>query len=65
MWNFFKLFLLSYFVLVPALIALIAHWFFSLLSGPVGDVAGWIFGVGTFLLVIISTALRISSLLRD
>jgi hypothetical protein len=64
-WNFIKLFLLSYFVLTPLLVAIIAHWFFSSLSSSVGDVAGVGCGVGTFVLVVASAILRITSLFRD
>ena len=65
MWSFFKLFLLSYFILIPIFSGLVARWFFGLLSVSLGDVAGWVVGLGTFVVVVLGAILRVTAVFRD
>ena len=68
-WNFFKLFLLSYFILVPCAIGFSARWLVEHISfigpGTVSDYTGWIFGIGTFLICVFGAYARVTSITRD
>ena len=63
--EFIKLFLLSYFIIIPVLFALLGRWFFGMfLSTSASDTAGLICGVGMFIFIVFCTIMRAASIFR-
>ena len=63
--SFIRLFLLSYFIIIPVLCGALAHWFFGIFSEGAGDVMGWVVGLGALLIVSLGAILRITSMFKD